>query len=79
MNSLPEEFEKRGPWITRFWVDGTAYGGTEYDPTDDARIAMFKRVAGPLEGKRVLELGPLERPLTAAGSRGRIGRGDRRP
>jgi len=60
MNSLPEEFEKRGPWITRFWVDGTAYGGTEYDPTDDARIAMFKRAAGPLEGKRVLELGPLE-------------------
>jgi len=60
MTSLQDEFESRGPWITRFWVDGVAYGGSEYDPKDDARIAMFKSVAGPLQGKRVLELGPLE-------------------
>ncbi len=60
MTSLREEFETRGPWITRFWVDGVAYGGSEYDPKDDARLAMFKRRIGPLQGKRVLELGPLE-------------------
>lgn len=59
MSSLQEEFQARGPWVTRFWVDGAAYGGG-YDPQDDARTAMFRSVAGPLQGKRVLELGPLE-------------------
>lgn len=60
MSSQAEEFEKRGPWVTRFWINGEAYGGSEYDPTGDSRMVMFKNEAGPLEGKRVLELGPLE-------------------
>jgi len=57
---LRGEFEKRGPWVTRFWVDGEALGGSQYDPTGDMRIAMFKSASGPLAGKRLLELGPLE-------------------
>ncbi|HSP55779.1 MAG TPA: class I SAM-dependent methyltransferase [Dehalococcoidia bacterium] len=59
MTQLQEQFDTRAPWETRFWFDGVPYGG-EYDPQDDARIAMFKSMAGPLSGLRVLELGPLE-------------------
>jgi len=53
-------FKKLGPWITRFWVGGEPMGGSRYDPAGDSRIAMFKSAAGPLAGKRLLELGPLE-------------------
>jgi hypothetical protein len=60
MVDAQKEFELRGPWITRFWVDGVPCGGDTFDPTDDARIAMFVDKTGPLEGKRILELGPLE-------------------
>lgn len=60
MTNLTDEFEARGPWITRFWVDGEPYGGSEYDPKDDARLEMFAHRAGTLQGKRILELGPLE-------------------
>lgn len=49
-----------GPWLTRFWVDGTPCGGSSYDPSDDGRIKLFKTQIGSLEGKRILELGPLE-------------------
>lgn len=41
MTNLTDEFEARGPWITRFWVDGEPYGGGEYDPKDDARLAIL--------------------------------------
>jgi SAM-dependent methyltransferase len=60
MTSIQNEFRKRGPWITRFVVDGEPVGGTEFDPESDPRLDAFKRAAAPLAGKRVLELGPLE-------------------
>ena len=56
---LQKQFDLLGPWQTRFWVDGVAYGG-QYDPSDDPRIRWFDEIAGPLAGKRVLEFGPLE-------------------
>ena len=33
--NLQAEFKKRGPWITRFVVDGQAYGG-KFDALNDA-------------------------------------------
>lgn len=60
MNGPQEEFDRLGPWVTRFWVDGVPCGGSSYDPTSDARMIMFESKAGPLVGKRILELGPLE-------------------
>ena len=60
MTGVQAEFEQRGPWITRFWVDGVPCGGDTFDPSDDARIRMFVNETGPLAGKRILELGPLE-------------------
>ena len=64
MTALKEAFDRRGPWITRFWLDGEALGGKEYDPSADARFDLFTSVAGPLSGKRLLELGPLEGGMT---------------
>jgi 2-polyprenyl-3-methyl-5-hydroxy-6-metoxy-1,4-benzoquinol methylase len=58
--SIRNEFKKRGPWITRFQVDGESVGGNQFDPATDPRLEAFKRAAAPLRGKRVLELGPLE-------------------
>lgn len=60
MDSFQAQFEQAGPWITRFWVDGVPCGGSKYDPSNDDRIAMFEAKTGPLAGKRILELGPLE-------------------
>jgi SAM-dependent methyltransferase len=56
---LSEEFSRRGPWITRFTIDGQHYGG-EYDAANDQaeRIAQF---TGAFPSVRsVLELGSLE-------------------
>ena len=58
--AVRERFEEHDPWLTRFWLNGEAFGGKTYDPAADPRIAMFKSRAGPLKGQRVLELGPLE-------------------
>jgi SAM-dependent methyltransferase len=57
--ALRREFDNRGPWVTRFEIDGQAFGG-EYDASADTRLSLFKQAAGPLSGKRILELGPLE-------------------
>ncbi len=57
MARLREEFAARGPWITRFEIDGVALGG-EYFAASDARLAaFFARFPAP---GRVLELGCLE-------------------
>lgn len=60
MGNPQKEFDRLGPWVTRFWVDGRPCGGNSYDPTNDGRIALFESKVGPLRGKRVLELGALE-------------------
>jgi SAM-dependent methyltransferase len=57
--TLAAEFAARGPWITRFWIDGAPYGG-EYDLTRDPRLGLAEAAMGGFAGKRVLELGALE-------------------
>jgi SAM-dependent methyltransferase len=54
---LSEEFARRGPWITRFRIDGQSYGGW-YDAATDQRIARFTRAFPSI--RNVLELGSLE-------------------
>ena len=50
-------FRLRGPWYTRFEIEGASYGG-EGSYADDARVATFARLFP--EGSKVLELGSLE-------------------
>ena len=54
MDQLEEEFAKRGPWRTRFEIDGRSYGGN-FVAKDDRRIQGFFECF-PKPG-RVLELG----------------------
>ncbi len=61
-SELNAEFEKRRPWITGFEIDGIKYGG-DYFPAADWRLKAFcERVQ--VDGKWVLELGPLEGGFT---------------
>lgn len=53
---LAVEFSKRAPWITRFAIDGVAYGGS-YDPNDARIPQFFERFP---DVRRILELGSLE-------------------
>lgn len=55
--SLRREFEKRGPWVTKFVIGGEEYGG-KIDAMHDPRVDQFFR-AFPDAG-RILELGSLE-------------------
>jgi len=52
-----EEFERRGPWITKFVIGGKSYGGS-YDVYADSRINQFFE-AFP-NAHTILELGSLE-------------------
>lgn len=55
-DALAAEFAARGPWVTRFVIDGRSYGGSV--AFDDPRVEwFFERFP---EGGRVLELGSLE-------------------
>lgn len=54
---LLSEFEKRQPWITKFEIQGTAYGGS-VDLVNDKRIEQFFEVFPRVE--TILELGSLE-------------------
>jgi SAM-dependent methyltransferase len=56
-DALAREFRRRGPWVTRFTVDGRTYGG-DFDAARDARVTAFAE-AFP-GARRVLELGSLE-------------------
>lgn len=54
---LWSEFEKRGPWVTKFAIDGKEYGG-HFNAMQDTRIdQFFESFPKP---RRVLELGSLE-------------------
>ena len=57
MKDLEREFQRRGPWVTRFTVEGATYGG-KYDAGADNRLDLF-RAQFP-KAKRILELGSLE-------------------
>jgi SAM-dependent methyltransferase len=56
-DTLRAEFSKRGPWITRFVIEGVELGG-EFDPALGDRVGQFCR-SFP-EVRTILELGPLE-------------------
>jgi len=59
---LATEFEHRGPWLTKFVVDGQAYGGS-YNAYDDIRLRwLFERLPGVAT---ILELGSFEGGHTA--------------
>jgi hypothetical protein len=54
---LKAEFQRRGPWVTRFVVGSEAYGG-DYDAASDERLGQFFE---SFPGARtILELGSLE-------------------
>ena len=55
--SLRREFERRGPWVTKFVIGDVEYGG-KIDAMRDPRVDQFFR-AFPSAG-RILELGSLE-------------------
>ena len=57
MSHLKDEFDRRGPWITQFQIDGEKVGGW-YDPASGDRFPLFQQYHP--EPKRVLELGCLE-------------------
>src|SRR3954464_8373475 len=50
-------FERLGPWVTSFTIDGVEYGG-EHTVDDDRRLPQFWE-AFP-DARRILELGSLE-------------------
>ena len=54
---LNRQFNDRGPWVTRFDIDGASYGGG-FDAMRDPRIAQF--FAAFPDVRSVLELGSLE-------------------
>ncbi|MBA2490915.1 MAG: class I SAM-dependent methyltransferase [Gammaproteobacteria bacterium] len=56
-DAIAREFEQRKPWVTRFWINGVAYGGA-FDAMNDARLEQF-RTQFP-DVKTILELGALE-------------------
>lgn len=55
--AVDAEFEKRGPWVTKFVVDGGEYGG-DFDAARDERVDWFFEHVP--DTKRVMELGSLE-------------------
>lgn len=55
--NLEEEFEKRGPWVTRFVIDGKQYGG-DFDPVNDPRVPLFFKWFP--DAREILEFGSLE-------------------
>ena len=54
---LAAEFERRSPWVTRFYLDDVYYGG-DYDAAGDHRLAKFLEFAPA--PRTVLELGSFE-------------------
>ena len=54
---LREEFARRGPWVTRFQIEGEEYGGS-FDPALGGRVEDFFRVFPGV--RSILELGCLE-------------------
>lgn len=55
--NLEEEFERRAPWVTKFVIDGTEYGG-DFDPSNDPRVPMFFKWFP--DAREILEFGSLE-------------------
>lgn len=58
MRELQADFDRLGPWRTKFDFDGRSYGGA-FDAANDGRLVLFKQHF-PDPNKRVLELGSME-------------------
>ncbi len=56
-HDLEAEFERLGPWTTKFTIGGREYGGW-FDGMNDGRIQEFRRSFPG--ARRILELGSLE-------------------
>jgi SAM-dependent methyltransferase len=54
---IAREFETRGPWVTKFVIDGVSYGGA-FNAMEDVRLVQFKEHFA--DARTVLELGSLE-------------------
>lgn len=54
---LEREFKRRGPWVTRFVIEGKGYGG-EYEAAADNRLELFRKEFP--QARRIIELGSLE-------------------
>ena len=54
---IAHEFERRKPWVTKFWIDGRDYGG-HFDAMNDGRISQFFHYFP--NASTILELGALE-------------------
>jgi len=63
---VDQQFRALGPWVTKFVLDGVAYGGG-YDTMRDARLTQFHEAFPGAE--TVLELGSLEGGHTVVLSR----------
>lgn len=61
--NLAEAFARYGSWITRFVIDGVAYGGA-FDALNDPRVKLFGQLFPGVAS--VLELGSLEGGHTIA-------------
>ena len=57
--ALNARFARRGPWITKFHIDGHDYGGW-FDPTPPADVRIDTFAAHFPGARRILELGTLE-------------------
>ena len=54
---LAHEFERRKPWVTKFRIDESEYGG-QFDAMNDGRILQFFQYFPG--ASTILELGALE-------------------
>lgn len=62
-NKLKDEFDDRGPWVTKYNVNGKTYGGN-YDAQNDKRLEWFFQYFPNV--KTIMELGSLEGGHTIA-------------
>ncbi|MEO8187433.1 MAG: hypothetical protein ABI580_08755, partial [Burkholderiaceae bacterium] len=56
-SDIADEFERRKPWITKFSIQGTEYGG-QFDAMNDDRVSQFFQYFPNVS--TILELGALE-------------------
>jgi SAM-dependent methyltransferase len=55
--ALQSEFDRLGPWVTRFTINGTSNGGTHDIPGQEKTLNLFRYFPN---ARRILELGSLE-------------------
>jgi hypothetical protein len=53
-------FDSEEGWTTQFEIDGVKYGGNTPQLVNDERLLWHIEQAGGIEGKTIMELGPLE-------------------